>query len=116
MKAVKMADGDNGDEQYINLDAIQTFNVTTFEGKRILVPRMGRDYEPVIREPYASIILALLLPPALPTAPASKCWAKQVIGDHESYCTLPKGHLGPCRYERPDASSPPFIPPLKITR
>ena len=94
---------------YVNLDAVLAFRVEPDESHppklKLWLPD-GKELS--VFEPYASVILTLLLPPALPVGPAPKCWAKQDINGHESLCTLPKGHPGPCRYESPGAS--PALP------
>ena len=91
---------------YANLDAVRSFRV--LKSSPGLLLRFAPDDEVKAVEPYASALLALLLPPALPAGPVPKCWAKQDINGHESLCTLPKGHPGPCRYESPGAS--PALP------
>ena len=107
MRAV-LVDKDVSAAIYVDLDAVQTFRVLRDTKETALILRFANSVEMKVVEPYASAILALLLPPALPAGPVPKCWAKQDINGHESLCTLPKGHPGPCRYESPGAS--PALP------
>jgi hypothetical protein len=106
MRAVLI--GEKGQEkEYVNLDAVLSFTVD-FRLPNTVTLRFPQDYAVKVFEPYAQFIIALLAPPAFPVVSGPKCWAKQDINGHESLCTLPKGHPGPCRYESPGAS--PALP------
>ena len=102
MRMVKVAVGVTGVDHYVNLDAITDFDIDARVPGQTTVDLFFGEKDLLVTEPYASVILALLLPPAVPTAPAPKCWkVRESVTGVESLCTLPKGHPGPCRYESP---------------